>query len=121
MHWHRSSSFPPPGGCDKLARRAKFRFAADPNHQYIHCIPSHSEGRLAIVTNAGRDAVDAAVSGTRVLTNDAMPGEAFWRNRALRTVKTCGPGTPTLVSSSRAIADDGGKKARSPRRARYKP
>src|SRR5258708_31393078 len=49
--------------CDKLARRAKFRFAADPNHQYIHWVPSHSEGRLAIVTNAGRDAVDAAASG----------------------------------------------------------
>src|SRR5258708_9633675 len=117
--------------CDKLTRRAKFRFAADPNHQYIHCVPSPSEGRLAIVMNAGRDAVDAAASGTRVLTNDAISGETFWRtgparrslgeSRALRTVKTCGPGTPTLVSSSQAIADDGGKKARSPGRARYKP
>ena len=34
-----------------------------------------------IVANAGRDAVDAAVSGTQVLTNDAMPGESFWRSR----------------------------------------
>src|SRR5258708_30200381 len=67
--------------CDKLTRRAKFRFAADPNHQYIHCVPSHSEGRLAIVTNAGRDAVDAAASGTRVLTNDAISGEAFRGSR----------------------------------------
>src|SRR5258708_6284716 len=118
--------------CDKLTRRAKFRFAADPNHQYIHCVPSHSEGRLAIVTNAGRDAVDAAASGTRVLTNDAISGEAFLAKRglprrslgeagSLRTVKTCGPGTPTLVSSSQAIADDRRKKPRSPRRARYKP
>ena len=75
------------------------------------------EGRLAIVTNAGRDAVDAAVSGTQVLTNDAISGEAGLP----RTAKTCGPSTPTLVSSSQAIADDGGKKARSPGRARYKP
>src|SRR5258708_23706187 len=104
-----------------VPREKIFLFSPDPTRIYIHCVPSHSEGRLAIVTNAGRDAVDAAVSGTRVLTNDAMPGEAFWRSRALRTVKTCGSGTPTLVSSSQAIADDGGKKARSPGRARYKP
>jgi len=52
--------------CDKLARRAKFRFAADPNHRYIHGVPSHSEGRLAIVRNAGRDAVDAAASSREV-------------------------------------------------------
>ena len=72
--------------------------------------------------NAGRDAVDAAVSGTQVLTNDAMPGEAlFGEAGLLRTVKTCGSGTPMLVSSSQEYADDGGKKARSPGRARYKP
>src|SRR6202163_2379492 len=50
----------------------------------------------------------------------------------LRTAKSCGPDTPTLVSSSRSCvgptglrqnisADDGGKRARSPGRARYKP
>ena len=38
-------------------------------------IPSHSEGRFAIVTDAGRDAVDAAVS----LTNDTQAdGEVVW-------------------------------------------
>jgi hypothetical protein len=26
-------------------------------------------------------------------TNGAMPGEAFWRRRALRTAKSCGPDT----------------------------
>ena len=39
-------------------------------------------------------------------------------------MKPCGPDTPTLVSSSREaklFADEGGKKARSPGRARYKP
>ena len=33
-----------------------------PNQIHISAIPFHTEGRLAIVTNAGRDAVDAAVS-----------------------------------------------------------
>jgi hypothetical protein len=32
------------------------------NQIHISAIPSHTEGRLAIVTNAGRDAVDVAVS-----------------------------------------------------------
>ena len=35
-----------------------FRFAADPNQQYIAHRPV-PQGALAIVTNAGRDAVDA--------------------------------------------------------------
>src|SRR5229473_7422315 len=38
-----------------------------------------------------------------------------------RTAKSCGPDAPTLVSSWRATADDGGKQARSPGRARRKP
>ena len=40
-----------------------------------------------------------------------------------RTAKSCGPDAPTLVSSRReaTFAGDGGKKARSPGRARYKP
>src|SRR6202790_5501538 len=49
-----------------------------------------------------------------------------------RTAKSCGPDAPMLVSSSRSCvgptglrqnlsADDGGKTARSPGRARYKP
>src|SRR5882724_11787813 len=50
----------------------------------------------------------------------------------LRTAKSCGPDAPTLASSSRSrvgptglrqdiSADDGGKRARSPGRARRKP
>ena len=45
----------------------------------------------------------------------------MWRRA--RTAKSCGPDAPTLASSSRKeiFADDGGKKARSPGRARRKP
>src|SRR3984957_5626271 len=41
----------------------------------------------------------------------------------MRTAKSCGPDTPTLVSSFRGVVrvSDGGKKARSPGRARRKP
>jgi hypothetical protein len=50
-------------------------------------VPSHTEGRFAIVTNAGRDAVDTGGALTKALN--------------LRTAKSCGPDTPTLVSSWR--------------------
>jgi hypothetical protein len=58
-----------------------------------------SEGRFAIVTDAGRDAVDA---------RSAKDESAF-----LRTEKSCGPDAPVLASSLRkaTFADDGGKKA----------
>src|SRR6202021_718110 len=42
--------------------------------------------------------------------------------RQLRTAKSCGPDAPTLASSlRRSFVSDGGKKARSPGRARRKP
>jgi hypothetical protein len=40
-----------------------FRFPLWPNHLYIPRRPTPLEGRIAIVTDAGRDAVDAAASG----------------------------------------------------------
>ena len=55
------------------------------------------------------------------------------REMLLRTAKSCGPDAPTLASSSRMLcrpnrvqmqrwsANDGGKRARSPERARRKP
>jgi hypothetical protein len=50
---------------------------------------------------------------------------AALKTRALtsRTAKSCGPDAPTLASSWRKaiFADDGGKQARSPGRARRKP
>ena len=62
--------------------------------------PVPEEGRCATSRNAGRDAVDAS---------GAQDEGAF-----LRTEKTCGPDTPTLVSSWRNnSAGDGGQKARS--------
>jgi hypothetical protein len=51
-------------------------------------VPSHSEGRFAIVTNAGRDAVDA--------------NHATDESVCLRTAKSCGPDAPTLASSRRS-------------------
>jgi hypothetical protein len=42
-----------------------FPFAPDPNQTYINCRPVPHKGRLAIVTNAGRDAVDARASGAQ--------------------------------------------------------
>src|SRR6266704_3588210 len=91
-----------------------------------------------IVTDAGRDAVDAAAFCAR---RDCRAGwrkacersTARGREMLLRTAKSCGPDAPTLASSSRMAsrpnrartrhtsADDGGKRARSPGRARRKP
>ena len=58
-----------------------------------------NEGRLAIVTNVRRDAVDAM----------AMNDE----HGSSRTAKSCGPDTPMLVSSFAELflRGDGGKKA----------
>src|SRR5450432_1747406 len=58
--------------------------------------------------------------------------QASGREMLQRTAKSCGPDAPTLASSSRSCvgptglrqnisADDGGKTARSPRRARRNP
>ncbi len=40
-----------------------FRFAAYPNQIYIPRRPAPHKGRIAIVTDAGRDAVDAGCVG----------------------------------------------------------
>ena len=49
------------------------------------CRPVPLKGRFAIVTDAGRDAVDA---------------DAPIRTALMRTEKACGPDAPTLASSS---------------------
>jgi hypothetical protein len=70
-------------------------------------VSSH-RGALAIVTNAGRDAVDV-----RCAPDESAP---------LRTAKSCGPDAPTLASSVAVyLRGEGGNKARSPGRARRKP
>src|SRR6266852_3256802 len=91
-----------------------------------------------IVTDAGRDAVDAAAFCAR---RDRRAGwrkacersTAGGREMLQRTAKSCGPDAPTLASSSRRQVgptgrgqslnplSDGGKRARSPGRARRKP
>jgi hypothetical protein len=53
----------------------KFPLTARPNQQYSDLVPSRYEGRFAIVTSAGWDAVDADVP----LTNGADAyGEVVW-------------------------------------------
>jgi hypothetical protein len=51
------------------------RFTCEPNHRLILRHPVPNEGRFAIVTNVGRDAVDAKA----LLTNSAeADGEVVW-------------------------------------------
>jgi len=69
------------------------------------CHPVPKEGRFAIVTNAGRDAVDA----------DGAFDESAWGGRRSRVVLA--PRRWRQVGG-KYPADDGGKKARSPGRAR---
>src|ERR1700730_11898138 len=70
--------------------------------------PTPQEGRIMIVTNAGWVAVDAAASCAR---RDRRAGDepvsdhqASGREMLQRTAKSCGPDTPTLVSSSRSLS-----------------
>ena len=56
-------------------RFSEIALTTDPNQQYIDFVPSRYEGRFAIVTSAGWDAVDADVP----LTNGADAyGEVVW-------------------------------------------
>ena len=63
-------------------------------------IPLLHEGRFAIVTDVGRDAVDAGGALTKALI--------------LRTAKLCGPDAPTLASSSREASFLGATVANKP-------
>src|SRR5882757_11186659 len=53
-------------GCGKITRRAKFRLTRRANKRYQLARLTPKEGRIAIVTNAGWDAVDATASGEQV-------------------------------------------------------
>jgi UDP-3-O-[3-hydroxymyristoyl] glucosamine N-acyltransferase len=44
-----------------------------PNHRYHSGRPPRQEGRIAIVTDAGLDAVDAAASGAIVVAGRVLP------------------------------------------------
>src|ERR1700730_8677403 len=64
-----------------------------------------TKGRIAIVTDVRRDAVDAAVSCAQPWIAGRVSRErsaAHGRTILQRTAKSCGPDTPTLVSSSRS-------------------
>jgi hypothetical protein len=67
---------------------------------------------LAIVTNVGRDAMDAKAPKDERRLCLAKP---FWRRRVMRTAKSCGPDASTLafnlVTMLAHRTGDGGKKA----------
>jgi hypothetical protein len=67
-----------------------FRFALTPNQHYIPRRPVPQRGARAIVTDAGRDAVDT----------DGAEDDRRWR----WTAKSCGPDAPTLESSFAGIS-----------------
>ena len=79
-----------------------FPFRAYPNHLYIPRRLVPLEGRIAIVTDAGRDAVDAAAlseardgrAGFRACERSPARG----RTAHVRTAKSCGPDASTPAS-----------------------
>ena len=102
---------------------------------YFRAVLSRQEGRIAIVTNARRDVVDAAASGATGCLQGGFGRERTQRARRtalMRTAKPCGPDTrgwcqavggefdPT-GSKSHQAGCDGGKTNSSPGRARHKP
>jgi hypothetical protein len=98
--------------------------------------PTPPEGRIAIVTDAGcgcggRGSVLRATGLQGGSMRPVSGHQASGREMLQRTAKSCGPDAPTLASSSRSCvgptglrqnisAGDGGKRARSPGRARHK-
>jgi hypothetical protein len=98
-------------------------------------IPPHQRGVSRSSRTRGAEAVDAAAfcaqRDCRAGDEPVSDHQASGREMLQRTAKSCGPDAPTLVSSLRSCvgptglrqnisADDGGKRARSPRRARHK-
>jgi hypothetical protein len=68
MRNHPPHLFPRDGGrgCDKITRRAKFRFRRRANHVWDSRILSPRKGRWPSSQTLGWDAVDAAASGAQV-------------------------------------------------------
>jgi hypothetical protein len=99
---------PPTRGCQALFVKI-FCFSEDPNHLYISRRPAPPKGRIAVVTDAGRDAVDAGGASDEGAYSAFAKASADWyfspakplAQTGRRTAKPCGPGTPTLVSSLR--------------------
>jgi hypothetical protein len=53
-----------------------FLFSPNPNHRHIEPVSSHLKGRIAIVTDAGRDAVDATCASDEGA--HVADGESVW-------------------------------------------
>jgi len=90
------------------------KYFALPVGQIISTSPRHPasiRGALAIVTNVGRDAMDASLC--RKTSGTAADGEVVWSCSLDAEIK--------LVRMPKHRTDDGDKKARSPGRARNKP
>jgi hypothetical protein len=102
-----------PRTCAALSSPCSKNISLNPSGKSaLPACPSHpTRGALRTSRHARWDAVDAEFAKDE-------------RKRS-RTAKSCGPGAPTLALSSRRrlkrLASDGGKKARSPGRARSKP
>jgi len=60
------------------------------------------KGRIAIVTNAGRAAVDVGHIGAKVFAGRATVSKAIARTTGVisRTAKSCGPGARSLCAKS---------------------
>jgi hypothetical protein len=86
-----------------------FRFYPHPNDGYFCIVPARWRGVSRSSRTLGTEC-DGRGNVTRRMT-------------LLRTAKSCGPDAPTLASSFAEATPrgDGGKKARSPERARRKP
>jgi len=88
-------------------------------------IPSSrpTKGRIAIVTDVRRDAVDAAAFCARKVAGQASrlvsDHKASGRETMLRTAKSCGPDAPTLASSLRSCVGPTGLRQNHIRRRRW--
>src|SRR3981081_1611090 len=107
--------------CDKITRRAIFRFRRRANHLYKLARPTRQEGRIAIVTNAGWDAVDAAGAARRAVAGRRTTREGQTARRTTALVaygKTVWSRHPLLVPSCRWRIDPTGDDQPSSRQRR---
>ncbi len=138
---HRGPSLICPTGSLLIALSIPIRknisvFSYPKSHLELFASRPEEEGRWPSSRTLGWDAVDAAALSARKVAGQverSVSGtEHADERRLLWTAKSCGPDAPTLASSSRRhvgstelrqpiSASDGGKRARSPGRARKKP
>jgi hypothetical protein len=79
-----------------------------PTHLHIHCRLVPHEGRLAIVTDAGRDAVDAGSSGARTLSQGRP--QACERSSGARTNDVARGRRSRVVLTPRRWRQGGGRR-----------